>query len=436
MITATMSRKPDIAADTLNKVIETAEKYKLISDGDTIVVALSGGADSVTLLNVLYSLKEKYNLTLYAAHLNHGIRGNEADNDEKFCKILCENYNIEFFVKHIDVPKLCAEQKISAELCGRNERYKFFDELSAKLNAKIATAHTASDNAETLLFNLTRGSSLLGASAIPPKRGNIIRPLIELDRGEIEAYCEAKSLAYVTDSTNLSDDYTRNKIRHNIIPELKEINPRSEQSMLDFSRDCAEVSGFLEQCAENALNSAKEKYGYNSELLLNQNPAVLKAAIAKLCRENNCDAERRHIELIISILSRGGAVELKNGRKAVCAQKTLRIITNSTENTSFFLVFDKNVTFEYLGKVIEAKADFSLLKPSKAVFRTRESGDFFTFYKRNITKPLRKALNEQGVPKELRDTRLLLCDGSEVLWCEALGFSKRGKELNVIINIR
>lgn len=436
MITATMSRKPDIAADTLNKVIETAEKYKLISDGDTIVAALSGGADSVTLLNVLYSFKEKYNLTLYAAHLNHGIRGNEADNDEKFCKILCENYNIEFFVKHIDVPKLCAEQKISAELCGRNERYKFFDELSAKLNAKIATAHTASDNAETLLFNLTRGSSLLGASAIPPKRGNIIRPLIELDRGEIEAYCEANSLAYVTDSTNLSDDYTRNRIRHNIIPELKEINPRSEQSMLDFSRDCAEVSGFLEQCAKNALNSAKEKYGYNSGFLLNQNPAVLKAAIAKLCRENNCDAERRHIELIISILSRGGAVELKNGRKAVCAQKTLRIITNSTENTSFFLVFDKNVTFEYLGKVIEAKADFSLLKPSKAVFRTRESGDFFTFYKRNITKPLRKALNEQGVPKELRDTQLLLCDGSEVLWCEALGFSKRGKELNIKINIR
>ena len=101
-----MSRKPDIAADTLNKVIETAEKYKLISDGDTIVVALSGGADSVTLLNILYSVKEKYNLTLYAAHLNHGIRENEADNDEKFCKILCENYNIEFFFFYISVTTL------------------------------------------------------------------------------------------------------------------------------------------------------------------------------------------------------------------------------------------------------------------------------------------------------------------------------------------
>ena len=436
MITAIMSRKSDIAADTVNKVIGTAEKYNLISEGDNIVVALSGGADSVALLNILYSIKEKYNLTLYAAHLNHGIRGVEADNDEKFCKILCENYNIRFFVKHIDVPTLCAEQKISAELCGRNERYKYFDELSGLLNAKIATAHTASDNAETLLFNLSRGSSVLGASAIPPRRGKIIRPLIELSREEIEDFCTAKKLAYVTDSTNLSDEYTRNKIRHSVIPKLKEINPRVEQAMLDFSRDCSEVSGFLEQFAGDALNSAKEKYGYNSELLLQQNPAVLKAAIAKLCRENNADAERRHIELIILILNHGGAVELKNGKKAVCAQKTLRIIDNITENTSFCLVFDRNLSFEFLGKEIEANADFSALKPSKAVFRTRKSGDYFTFYKRNITKPLRKALNEQGVPKELRNTQLLLCDGSEVLWCEALGLSKRGKELSIEVNIR
>ena len=435
MTTATMSRKPGVAAATVGKVIATAEKYNLISEGDSIVVALSGGADSVTLLNILYSIKEKYNLTLYAAHLNHGIRGVEADNDEKFCKILCENYNIEFFVKHIDVPKLCAEQKISAELCGRNERYKFFDELSVKLNAKIATAHTASDNAETLLFNLSRGSSLLGASAIPPRRGSIIRPLIELSRGEIESFCAAKKLAYVTDSTNLSDDYTRNKIRHNIIPVLTGINPGAEQAMLEFSRDCAQVGEFLEQCAEDILNSAKEKYGYNSAFLLQQNPAILKAAIAKLCREYGCDAERRHIELIISILNHGGAVELKNGKKAVCAQKTLRIITSSTDKTSFFLEFDRDMSFDYLGRTVTARADFSALKPLNPVFRTRESGDTFTFYKRNITKPLRKALNEQGVPKELRDRQLLLCNGSEVLWCEALGLSKRGNELNIQIII-
>ena len=430
-----MSRN-EIAADVITKAQAAIKKYNLLSENDSVIIALSGGADSVTLLNVLYSLIEKYNITLYAAHLNHGIRGAEADNDEKFCKILCENYNIKLFVKHIDVPKLCAEQKISAELCGRNERYKFFDELSSELNAKVATAHTASDNAETLLFNLCRGSSLAGAAAIPPKRGNIIRPLITVTRDEIESYCAANSLAYVTDSTNMSDSYTRNKIRHNVIPALKEINPQAENAMLAFSRDAAEISEFLEKSAEECLNSSKEKYGFNIQTLLQNDPAVLKAAIAKLCRDNNADAERRHIELIVSMLKSGGAVELKNGKKAVCAQNTLRIITDKTENTHFSLAFDKNMSFFYLGKNIEAKMDHSLIKAQKLVFRTRKSGDFFTFPVRNVKKPLRRALNEQKIPAELRDDLLVLCDGDTVLWCEGLGLSKQGEELDIQIIIR
>lgn len=430
-----MSRN-EIAAEVITKAQAAIKKYNLLSENDSVIIALSGGADSVTLLSVLNSIKEKYNLTLYAAHLNHGIRGEEADNDEKFCKILCENYNIKLFVKHIDVPKLCAEQKISAELCGRNERYKFFDKLSSELNAKVATAHTASDNAETLLFNLCRGSSLMGAAAIPPKRGNIIRPLITVTRDEIESYCAANSLAYVTDSTNMSDSYTRNKIRHNVIPALKEINPQAENAMLAFSRDAAEISEFLEKSAEECLNSSKEKYGFNIQKLLQNDPAVLKAAIAKLCRDNNADAERRHIELIVSMLKSGGAVELKNGKKAVCAQNTLRIITDKTENTHFSLAFDKNMSFFYLGKNIEAKMDHSLIKAQKLVFRTRKSGDFFTFPVRNVKKPLRRALNEQKIPAELRDELLVLCDGSTVLWCEGLGLSKQGEELDIQIIIR
>ena len=405
-----MSRN-DIAEAVLVSAVSAIEKYGLISDGDNIIVALSGGADSVTLLNILYSLKEKYNITLYAAHLNHGIRGAEADNDEKFCKILCENYNIKLFVKHIDVPKLCAEQK-------------------------LATAHTATDNAETLLFNLVRGSSVRGASAIPPVRGNIIRPLIELTRDDIESYCSEKSLAYVTDSTNLSDRYTRNKLRHSAIPVLKELNPRAESAMLAFSRDAAEVDSFLERCAQERLELAKEKYGYNADKLLNSDPAVLKASVAKLCRDNDAGAERRHIDLIVSILKYGGAVELKNGRKAVCTQNIFRITADKTENTRFSLTFDKSMSFEYLGKTVSASMDFSLSEPDRPVFRTRESGDRFTFGDREVTKPLRKALNERKIPSELRDSLLVLCKGSTVLWCEGLGVSKQGRELDIKIIFR
>lgn len=419
----------------INNVEAAIQKYNLLSYGDSVITALSGGADSVTLLSVLNSIKEKYNLTLYAAHLNHGIRGTEADNDEKFCKILCKNYNIKFFVKHIDIPKLCAEQKISAELCGRNERYKFFDELSSQLNAKVATAHTASDNAETLLFNLTRGSSISGAAAIPPKRGNIIRPLIELTREDIEAYCESKSLAYVTDSTNLTEAYTRNKIRLRAMPVLREINPEAERSMLSFSRDCDEVADYIGKSAEALLNSSEEKYGYSSEKLLDSHPAVLKSAIALLCSNNNADAERKHINLIVGILKNGGAVELKNGNKAVCTQKILRITSYNPDDNSFYLVFDRNMSFDYNGKKVEAKADFLPVKDINMVFRTRKSGDYFTFFNRNVKKPLRKALNEQKIPSELRDNLLTLCEDNTVLWCEGLGLSRQGRELNIEIKI-
>lgn len=123
------------------------------------------------MLSIFVSLKEKYNLSIYAAHINHNIRGDEAKRDENFCKILCKKFNTELFIKSVDVPTLAKQQKISEELCGRNVRYAFFDELSQKLCAKIATAHTASDNAETLIFNIARGASLAGLSAIPPKRG-------------------------------------------------------------------------------------------------------------------------------------------------------------------------------------------------------------------------------------------------------------------------
>ena len=143
----------------------------------------------------LYSIKEQYNLTLHAAHLHHGIRGEEADRDERFCKILCEKYNIPLHVKHADIPTLAKERKISEELCGREERYAFFEELSGKaLTRKNATAHTASDNAETLLFHLARGASVMGAAGIPPVRDGIIRPLIACTRADIERYCPENGL--------------------------------------------------------------------------------------------------------------------------------------------------------------------------------------------------------------------------------------------------
>ena len=228
-----------------NQLIRTVEKYKMLEIGDKVIVALSGGADSVALLNALNLIKEKYSLTVFAAHINHGLRGAEADRDENFCKILCKSYNIQLFVKKSDVKALAKQQKISEELCGRNVRYDFFEELAKKFNAKIATAHTASDNAETLIYNITRGSGINGAGGIAPVRDNIIRPLIEVTRSQIEEYCKTHGLSYVTDSTNLTDDYTRNRLRHLVITELKNINPQFELAALHFSQSARETFQYI-----------------------------------------------------------------------------------------------------------------------------------------------------------------------------------------------
>ncbi len=408
----------------MNKTfIQTIEKYKLLQNGDKVIVALSGGADSVTLLDMLNSVKEIYNLTIYASHINHELRGEEADRDENFCKILCKKYNTELFVKKADIKILAKEQKISEELCGRNVRYSYFEELSQKLGAKIATAHTASDNIETLLFNITRGSSVTGAGAITPKRGNIIRPLIMLTREDIEQYCEQNNLEYVTDSTNLTDDYTRNKIRHQVIPVLKQINPQLELSAFHFSESARETAEYINIQTEKAIENAKCEYGYNCKSLLNNSNAILKNAVSLICKKySGITPEYKHIELILEVLHNNGAVSIGNGYKAVSKQGILRIIGN-VENINCNPILLKGDT-TYNNYTI--KIDNSLSE-NKITLRTRTNTDKFTYFKRNITKPLRKVMNEMKIPSELRDNLILIAEDETVLWCELIGYSKQGE---------
>ncbi|MBR6502326.1 MAG: tRNA lysidine(34) synthetase TilS, partial [Clostridia bacterium] len=227
----------------LKKVIEALARFDMLKDVKHITVALSGGADSMALLDALLEIKSELNIEkISAAHFNHQIRGDEAMRDQDFVVNYCKHKDIECFVGSANVPQYAKQNNLSLELAARRLRYDFFESLNTD---KIATAHTASDNLETIIFNLTRGTALSGLCGIPPVRDGYIRPLIFCTRDDIENYCNQRRIQYVTDSTNLCDDYTRNKIRHNVATVLKQINPLAENAVSRMSLSIREDEDFI-----------------------------------------------------------------------------------------------------------------------------------------------------------------------------------------------
>lgn len=207
----------------LNKVCAFIRSQKLIQPGDRVVCALSGGADSVALLWAMYLLKEKLEITLSAAHFNHNLRGEESDRDQAFCQQLCQRYDIPLFVGSAEVK---AGEK-GLEAAAREARYSFF----AGLSGKIATAHTADDNAETVLMHMVRGTGLRGLGGISPIRENIIRPMLTVTRQEVMAFLQEYCLAHIEDSSNKTDAFLRNRIRHHIMPLLQQENPSLSENL-------------------------------------------------------------------------------------------------------------------------------------------------------------------------------------------------------------
>ena len=418
-----------------DKVLKAISDFSLIDSGDRIIVALSGGADSVALLHVLNSVKEKYNLTLFAAHINHMIRGNEADDDEKFVTALCENMGIRLFVKRIDVPEISKKEKISLELCGRNVRYEYLSQLADEFECKIATAHTSSDNVETVLYNIARGTLLNGLCGIKSKRDNIIRPLIYCSRGDVECYCADNSLSFVTDSTNLTDEYTRNNIRHNVVPVLEGINSDLNSTFTRMCSSLGDIKRFVDKYSEKELNECRTTYGYSCEKLLNLDKAILFNVLFMILNDAKADASYKHIELISAALTNGGCVDLNNGKRAVCKQGVFRIVdTNEMpvitqqklKDYGFCQYFSKkelkNVNKNFLNDCVNCD-----IITDNTVIRTRKEGDTFTLPHRGVTKSLKKLFNELRIPSEKRASLLIVANDNDVLWIEGIGVSEKAR---------
>ncbi len=293
--------------DFVIKVRETIAEYGMFGGARAVCAALSGGADSVSLLLALCELKDEFGVEVFACHLNHGLRGEESDSDEKFCRALCERLNIPIFAEKIDVRALSKKHE-SVETTARNARYNFFENALSHFGAGcvLATAHTANDSAETVLLNLTRGTGLAGLCGIPPVRKlgerQAVRPLIRCTREEIERYLADCGQDFVTDKTNLSEEYTRNKLRLRVLPTLAEINPSVLSVISRMTENLRADNAFLGTLAENALEKTRTGRGWNAAEIAKLPPAVKSRVVREILRQGGIEPSALRIETAVSLL--------------------------------------------------------------------------------------------------------------------------------------
>ena len=298
-------------------VKNTVLRNSMITKGDTVIAAVSGGADSVALLHVLYSLREEIGFSLAACHVNHNLRGAESDSDEMFVRRMCRLMDIPLYVASIKVNEF-RQKHDSLEECARRIRYGFFEDIGK--NKLIATAHTASDNCETILINMVRGTALSGICGIPAKRDNIIRPLLYCTREDVERYCSENELDFVTDSTNLSDDYTRNKIRHKVVPLLREINPALYSAISRLASSAVLDDSYLDKTASELMEKARcDENKLKVELLCDADECILRRIVTMLFKQNDIPVSMAAVDSCVEIIRK------KQGKINPCQFKFVQI---------------------------------------------------------------------------------------------------------------
>lgn len=422
-----------------DKLKAALARWSMLEQNDRVAVALSGGCDSVALLYALYELKDELGITLAAAHVNHHIRGDEADRDAQFVGGLCEKLGVKLYRFDVDVPTESAKTGESEELCARRLRYEALDSLVSD-GFKVATAHTMSDNAETVLFNLSRGSSIKGLCGIPNVRGGYIRPLLLCTRTDTENYCAEHSLQFVHDSTNDCDDYTRNFLRHKVIPPLKEVLPSCEEAISRMSAQLSEIDEMLDRMACELIASSSTDGGWRRDILLKSERPVLSRALHRLTKEQTGHApDSFHTDSLCRLVEDGGKLQLSGGCFAVC-DDTLRFISGEKSGEAYrFALSEGEINTPWVSLEVSSFAEEKkqIVHNSvmlyeidcdkivgEAVIRCRKEGDSFRPDKRH-TKPLRKWMNDCRIPAEQRDLWPVVADDEGVVCVVGIGVDSR-----------
>lgn len=433
----------------IDEVLETIKKYNMFDKGDKVVVAVSGGPDSICLLHVLYNLKDKLGISLVAAHVNHCLRGKDADDDENYVKDFCNKIGIECYVKREDVNKIAKENKISQELAGRKVRYKFFSDVLKKVGGnKIALAHNANDQAETMLMRFFRGTGLDGLTGIKPVRDNIyVRPIINIERYKIEDYCEKNKLNPRIDKTNVERDYTRNKIRLDVIPYIKEnFNPDIVESLNKLEAAVKRDNEYL------GIISSKKYKEYckkrNDKIIISaeafkEHEAILTRIIRLSLKEllgNLYNIDSKHIYDIIKVQrgSTGKAIMLPNNIRVLNNYGDINLYFSSIEETSdnkgeYKLLVNNNNKLDDIGlniilEVIDNKEkvnfdDDMLIKyfdfdkvNGEIKLRYRKNGDRFIPLGMKGSKKLKDLFIDLKIPRNERDYIPLITFGDQIGW--------------------
>ncbi len=421
-------------------VLSAIREFDMIQPGDRVLVCLSGGADSVCLLSVLSELSDELDLELFAAHYNHRLRGDESDGDEEFCAALCRGLGVPLFVGSGDVRLEAERRSQGIEECARDMRYEFFYETAASLGgAKIATAHNAEDNLETVLMRIARGTGLKGLCGIPPVRGEIIRPLLYVKRAEIETYLRVNGIPHREDSSNETDDYFRNVIRHRVIPALRESSLDPAASAANMTRLLREDESFLDSLSEKYLNEHPELSASD----LASQPFSLSSRVIR--KAAGSELSFSHVEAVLKLLKSPDPSASLDLPGLIVRREYDRLVFGRAESSTFepFMILPGEARkIPEAGRIVRAeliesageihKSFTDLVFKSESVcgnmlIRPRKTGDYIRLSSGSGQKSLKKLFIDRKIPAHLRSSVPVVCDDAGVLGVCGIGTDVRSR---------
>lgn len=432
-----------------DRILETITENNLISKGDTVIIGASGGPDSQFLITILNNLKEDLGFDIVLAHLNH-LHRKEAKNDEDLVRETAEKLNLKFYSRSRSMDDYAKEEKLSSEDAGRRLRYEFFNDLAKKFpNSKIAVAHNKDDQAETVLMRITRGTGLDGLRAMDYENGNIIRPILNLKKSEILAYLDKNKIPYAIDYTNFENDYTRNKVRLDVIPKLEEINPNVIDSIYKLSNLARDDLEIIEEVVREKFQAmATIKPGeiyFDKDEFENTNPFLLRRILRKaveVLKGEIKDLSKENLDDFLKIK------DLDNGKSLIKDDLSLRksyryyiLEEKSSENSQIELNLKKCDLVNFNGIYLKSSIinsdnyekdrntgyfDYDKLSfPLKV--RTRRNGDRFVPLGHKSEKKLKDFFIDQKIDRKKRDEIPLILSKDKIIWLASLRISDEFK---------